>query len=72
MDIRVLEILNEIKDVVQDKMSNRWMDIREAVKYTSVSESTIRRAIKRGELKPSRSLGKLLFRVSEIERWLSG
>jgi excisionase family DNA binding protein len=72
MDIRVLEILNEIKAIIQDKMSNRWMDIREVVKYTSISESTIRRAIKRGELKASRSIGKLLFRVSEIERWLGG
>jgi len=37
-----------------------------------MSESTIRRAVKRGTLKASQSTGKLLFKVSSVDRWLNG
>ena len=72
MEIHTIELLKEIKSLIQDKITNRWMNIHEVSNYTSVSSSTIRRAVKRGELKVSNSTGKLLFKVSDIERWLNG
>ena len=72
MEIRIIETLNEIKSLIQNKISDRWMDISEVSNYTSVSNSTIRRAVKRGELKASHKTGKLLFKVSNVERWRNG
>ena len=40
-------------------------------RYTSVSNSTIRRAVKKGKLKASQSTGKLLFKLSNVDRWLN-
>ena len=72
METRVISILNEIKSLITVKSSNRWLDIKEVSNHTSVSNSTIRRAVQRGELKASHSTGKLLFKVSDVERWLNG
>tara|TARA_Y100001970_G_C13879750_1_gene673263 strand:+ start:281 stop:499 length:219 start_codon:yes stop_codon:yes gene_type:complete len=72
MEERVVSILNEIKSLITGKSSNRWLDIKEVSNHTSVSHSTIRRAVQRGELKASHSTGKLLFKISNVERWLNG
>ena len=72
MEIHTIELLKEIKSLIQDKITNRWMNIHEVSNYTSVSSSTIRRAVQRGELKVANSTGKLLFKVSDVERWLNG
>jgi excisionase family DNA binding protein len=72
MEIRTLELLNEIKGLIQDKVSDRWLCIRDVCEYASVSESTVRRSIKRGALKASHSTGKLLFKVSSVDKWLKG
>ena len=72
MEIRIIELLKEIKGLIQDKLSDRWLSIRDVCKYTSVSESTVRRAVKRGTLKASHSTGKLLFKVSSVDNWLKG
>ena len=58
METRVISILNEIKSLITGKSSNRWLDIKEVSNHTSVSNSTIRRAVQRGELKASHSTGK--------------
>ena len=65
-------MLEELKSLVIVKYHNRWMNIKEACDYASVSESTVRRAVKRGTLKASHSTGKLLFKVSSVDRWLNG
>ena len=72
MEIRIIELLKEIKGLIQDKVSDRWLSIRDVCKYTSVSESTVRRAVKCGTLKASHSTGKLLFKVSSVDNWLKG
>ena len=72
MEIRIVEMLNEIKTLILGKVNERWLTLKEVAEYTSVSESTIRRAIKKGVLKASHSTGKLLFKVSSVDRWLSG
>ena len=72
MEIRTIELLNEIKGLIQNKVSDRWLSIREVCEYASISESTVRRAIKRGVLKASNQTGRLLFKVSNVDRWLNG
>ena len=72
MDFKIIEILSDIKSMIHNKSSNRWMDIKEVSALTSVSTSTIRRAVRKGVLKASTSTGKLLFKVSDVDKWLNG
>jgi len=72
MEVHIIELLNEVIALIHGKISNRWMNIRGVTDYTSVSESTIRRAVRKGSLKASTSTGKLLFKVSDVDRWLNG
>ena len=72
MEIRTIELLNEIKSLILGKVNERWLTIKEVCQYSSVSESTVRRAIRKGILKASNSTGKLLFKVSSVDRWLNG
>ena len=71
MEYQMKDVLDELRDIVQEKSSNVWMDISETVKYSSVSESTIRRAVRKGELKVSKTTGKLLFKTDWVDRWLT-
>ena len=72
MDFKIIEILSDIKSMIHNKSSNRWVDIKEVSELTSVSTSTIRRAVRKGVLKASTSTGKLLFKVSDVDKWLNG
>jgi len=72
MEIRVIELLNEIKTLILGKVNERWLTLKEVSDYASVSESTIRRAIVKGNLKSSKVTGRLLFKVSSVDRWLNG
>ena len=72
MEYQMKDILDELKSIVQKKSSNIWMDIGDAVDYTKLSESTIRRAVAKGELKVSKTTGKLLFQIKWIDKWLVG
>lgn len=72
MEIRILELLNEIKNLIIGKVNERWLTLKEVSEYTSLSESTIRRAIQKGVLKSSNKTGRLLFKVSSVDRWLNG
>ena len=71
-EIRTIEILSEIKEKLNDKLTHSWVNIKQVCNYTGLSESTIRRAIRKGVLKVSTSTGKLLFKVSDVDRWLNG
>jgi len=72
MEYQIRDVLDELKTIVQDKSKNRWMDINEVVFYSSLSLSTIRRAVARGTLKASRVTGKLLFKTEWVDKWLVG
>ena len=72
MELREIELLNEIKGLIQNKVSDHWLSIREVCEYASISESTVRRAIKRGSLLASNQTGRLLFKVSNVDKWLNG
>ena len=72
MEIRLIELLIEIKTLILGKVNERWLTLIEVSDYASVSESTIRRAIVKGNLKSSKVTGRLLFKVSSVDRWLNG
>ena len=68
----VIERLDRIEKKIDGNVSNRYLDINQTADFTSLSVSTLRRAVNKGELKCSRKLGKLLFQESDIRRWLNG
>ena len=72
MELRILEILNEIKSLIKTGGTTKWLSLSEVCHQTSLSKSSIRRAISTGQLKCSRKTGKLLFKVEDVERWLNG
>ena len=72
-EYRIMEMLKDIKSLIVDKETNdKWLDINEASKYTSLSKVTLRRNVASGKLKASNKLGKTLFKQSELESWLNG
>ena len=68
----IIERLDEIKHIVKSEVSNRWLNMKEVCDYSGLSNSTIRRAVHKGVLKVSTGTGKLLFKISDIDRWLNG
>ena len=72
MEYRILEQLDEIKSMLTGKINDKWLTIKEVTKYSNLSESTIRRAVKRGTLKSSNQTGRLLFKYTDVDNWLKG
>ena len=68
---RVIQKLNEILSLMKGNDPSRWMDITETSQYTGVSKSTLRRNVQTGSLKASSKTGKMLFKISNVERWLN-
>ena len=68
----IMERLDNIQKKLDSKHINRYLSINQVCELTSLSQSTIRRAVAKGELKCSRKLGKLLFLESDIRKWLNG
>jgi len=68
----IIERLDEIKHIVKSEVSNRWLNMKEVCDYCGLSSSTIHRFRKKGILKASTSTGKLLFKISDVDRWLNG
>lgn len=72
MDTIIIRKLDEIKQLLNKQIPDKWITMKELKGYTGLSESTIRRAIQKGVLKCSRSTGKLLFKRMAIDNWLEG
>jgi len=72
MDFAILEYLNEIKSLITGKQNDKWLSISEVANYSNLSKTTLTRYVKRGELKASAKTGKLLFKRSDVDRWLNG
>ena len=68
----IIEKLDRIENKLDGKHSNKFLSINQVSKLTSLSSSTIRRAIKRGQLKCRKKLGKLLFLESDVRKWING
>jgi excisionase family DNA binding protein len=73
MTEQLMDDLSQIQSILSEISSVRleyWMDVKEAAKYAKVSETTIRRAVAKGELQVSRKTSKLLFMRGWIYNWL--
>ena len=68
----IREQLTRIEKKLDGTFSNKFLSINQVAKLTSLSPSTIRRAVQKGTLKCSRRLGKLLFQESAVRKWLNG
>jgi len=66
------DCLQRLEKKIDSRHPNRFLDIREVSALTSLSDSTIRRAVKKGELKCCKKVGKLLFLESDVRGWLNG
>jgi excisionase family DNA binding protein len=66
----IIERLDSIQKKLDGRYSNKYLSINEVSELTTLSQSTIRRSIAKGELKCSRKLGKLLFQESDVRKWL--
>ena len=68
---RIVFRLSQIEKQLQEThKSNRYITLREAVEYTGLSDSTLRRLVYDGKLTCSRKSGKLLFKTDWIDKWL--
>ena len=68
----IKEQLDRIEKKLDGRFKNRFLSINEVSNLVSLSSSTIRRAISKGELKCSRRSGKLLFQESAVRKWING
>ena len=66
------EQLDRIEEKIDGKHPVQFLDIKQVSKLSTLSMSTIRRAVSLGGLKYSRKLGKLLFKQSDVLKWLDG
>ena len=70
--IPIREQLERIEKKLDGNFKNQFLSISEVSKLTSLSPSTIRRAVAKSELKCSKRLGKLLFLESDVRKWING
>ena len=69
---RVISLITDIKSLLkEEEIQDKWLDITKASNYCDMSPSTLRRNVKQGNLKASKVTGKLLFKRSELENWLT-
>ena len=69
--IPIREQLERIEKKLDGNFKNQFLSINEVSKLTSLSPSTIRRAITKGQLKCSKRLGKLLFLEPDVRKWIN-
>jgi len=70
--IPIREQLERIEKKLDGSFKDQFLSINEVSQLVSLSCSTIRRAKKRGVLKCSKKLGKLLFLESDVRKWING
>ena len=66
--IPIKEQLERIEKKTDGNFKDQFLSINEVSKLTSLSPSTIRRAVMQGKLKCSRKLGKILFQESAVRK----
>ena len=67
----IIERLDKIVTLLEGKTEGRWLGLRQACDYTSLSVSTLRRAIEKGKLEVSMEAGRLIFKEDWLEKWLN-
>lgn len=66
------ERLDRIEQKLDGKIRKPWLTMADVVFETGLSISTIKRAIKNGNLRVSGNKGRNLFRREWIDLWLKG
>ena len=70
-----LEIINQLRSIqktLKSSSEDKYLTLKDVVRVSKYSSSTVHRSIKRGELKVCGRPGKLLFRRDDVDRWLNG
>ena len=70
--VELKTILERIEDNLRNKETEKYLTIKDVADFTSLSLSTIRRYVQKGELKCSKKSGKLLFWINDVKRGLDG
>ena len=70
MEFKIIDQLDRIEKKLDGRYTNKYLSINQVSDLTSISPSTIRRAIHRGKLKCYKTIGKLLFLESDVRKWL--
>ena len=68
----IREQLDRIEKKLDGSFKDQFLSINQVSRLVSLSPSTIRRAVTKGELKCSRRIGKLLFQEADVRKWLNG
>lgn len=61
------KIENQLGELVPFKV---WLNLKQASQYSSLSISTLRRAIAQGRLKATKVSGKILIKIEWIDKFL--
>ena len=69
--IPIREQLDRIEKKLDGSFKDKFLSINQVSKLVSLSPSTIRRSVVKGELKCARKLGKLLFLESDVVKWIN-
>ena len=74
MEETILHIIKRLSAIERklDNFSDKYLDMQKARNYTSCSASTLRRNIDAGKLSVYKNTGKLLFKRSDLDKWLQG
>ncbi len=65
---QVLQGLVSVKEVIAYLNQDRYLSLSEAIEYLNLSERTIRKLLP--EIKHHRVGSKLLFKKSDLEKWM--
>ena len=68
---QVYKKLVQIETILTGYQQDRFLNTRDVIQLTGLSDSTIRRNVKKGTLKCSKATGKMIFRESDVRNWLS-
>ena len=66
----VVKELKEIKALFENRI-HQWLSLKDSVKYSGLSESSLRRAIWAGRLRAKKPQGKYVIRVDWLEKYLN-
>lgn len=69
----IINKLKIIENAVKNKhdINDKLITLKKVSEYSSMSEMSCRRAIQDGLLIPFKKDGKMLFKLSEVDKWLS-
>ncbi|MBX4145937.1 helix-turn-helix domain-containing protein [Paenibacillus lautus] len=62
------ELLSELQPEIERRLYANIFDFKEAARYLKVSESTLRRMVKDGEIPYFRQRGQIYFRQTDLDR----